>query len=351
MAKTLLHSLIFPRFLALGVEPMTMMALAAAASALGNFFGAKSEAKTQAEAKARTDANNLRMFQESRGSTGSAVLPEYLKPYEADLARSAAQTAQAMFGYGGGPAGRLAEAEGTLARYEPSLRAGDELVFDLASGKLGRDRRAALEPVLGARTAVAKSRAAAIAQGLDETLATLRAQRAGTGFRGSSTFDLNRMLAATTGARGQAALGLTQADLDNALAVQGLQENDLQMRLAGLELPYQLGAQRLNFQNLPAQSLAQFYQNALAPLSFFRLPTANAPYQTANPVASTGQIAGSAVAGLGNTLGQYYAQQAMMEQLRQMYQAPASYLGNNTWVGAGGDPGPVTISGGIPGLT
>lgn len=302
-----------------------------ALSALGNFFGSKSAASAQAKANEQnialqreTNAQNLQMFRDSRGASGSAILPEYLKGYEADLGNQAAKTAGALFNYGGTTAQRMTRANDVLARYKPALDAGDATVIDLASG--GGLTQA---PVNAARLNLAKSRADSINQSLDETLAGLRSARTQRGFRGSSTFDTNRTLAATTGARMGAATEMGQARLDNA-------SQDLQMLLQSLDLPFQRGQQRLAWDNLPVSSVAGSYNDAMAPLNFFRLPVAgNMPYQSApqvGAVPNTGQIVGAAVAGGAQSIGQYLAQQQMMQQLQRMYQyqgGPASAPSEN----------------------
>jgi hypothetical protein len=284
----------------------------------------------------------------------------YLKPYEAGLSQSAAETAQALFGYGGGVTKRLADADHTLRRYDRAFSAGDDTVIDLATGKLASDRRNSLAPVLAARMNAAKGRAAAISQGLDETLSALRAAKAGTGFRGLSTFDINRAQAATIGARTNAAAGLGDAELANALATQGLDESNLQLRLNSLDLPAQIAQQRLSLSNLPASNIADFYGRALSPLSFFRMGAGTPPYQQTPQIpiiTSSGQIAGSAVAGFGQSLGQYFAQQQMMQDLSKFYGGGPTYLGSGgslgagSWAGPGGAPASSGIGGQILGLS
>lgn len=345
-----LEALIFPAWLRMGVLPLLPLAVmgSGVVSALGNYFGGKSAAKAQKyaadqnlTAQRETNAQNLEIFHDSRGAGGSALLPEYLKYAEAELGGGAVDVARALFGYGGGPAQRIADAEGTLARYNPALEAGDNLVYDLSTGKVGNDRTAALAPVKAARTGLAKGRAAAINQSLDETLAGLRAAGAARGFRGGSTFETNRALAATSGARTAAAGELGQANLDNALADQALSDSNLQMLLQSLDLPFARGQQRLAFNNLPMASVADSYSSAMTPLNFFRMGGGNPPYASAPQmpvIPNTGQLAGAAVAGLGQNLGQYFAQQQMMQELSNYFRPQASYLGNGSWMGPGGMP-------------
>lgn len=311
-----LERLIFPAWMFMSIWPVVA---ASVLSGVGNFFGSKSAAKENAAAQDRANATNLQMFRESRGSTGSAVLPEYLKAAEGELAGSAADVARAMFGYGGGPTARLAASERTLSRYNPAIEAGDGLVFDLASGKVAENRRAGLAPVLAARTKLAKTRAAQINESLDETLAGLRAARTASGFRGMSTFDTNRALAATTNARARAAGELGAAELENALAMQSLDDGSLQMMLGALDLPFARGQQQMAFRDIPLRSVSDGYGAALAPLSFFRMGAANPPYVGANPGPSNGALAGAAISGLGSNLGQYFMQQQTMRDLSRYF--------------------------------
>lgn len=322
---------------------MPWLLAAGAVAAAGNYFGSKSQASAQADAAAQnlqlqreTNAQNLDIFHQSRGSSGSAVLPEYLSGYEGSLGTSAAQVAQALFGYGGGVNGRLASANSTLAGYQPAIDQGNTAMGNLFNGTTAAQRMTSLQPVLAARTGLARSRAAAINSSLDSTLAGLRAQRAASGFRGGSTFDTNRALAATTGARMGAATELGQAGLDNATATNNLSDNNLQMLLSNLNMPFQRGQQQLAFNNLPLTSVASSYNDALAPLNFFRMGGANPPYAAAPQVptlTNNGQITGAAVAGAGNSIGQYLSQQQMMQQLQKYFAAspsPATGAGSYT---------------------
>jgi hypothetical protein len=286
-------------------------------------------ADVNAQLVREANATNERLFRESRGSTGSAVLPLYLADREVDLARKAAGVSDALFNYGGGVNNRISEASRYLTRYTPALEAGDRTVMDVATGAAGAGRRSSLAPVLDARSRLGKSRAAAISQSLDETLAGLRAQKAHSGFRGASTFDTNRAIAGTTAARAGAAEAIGAADLENALASHQLGESNLQMQLGALDLPFTRAQQRLAFNSLPIRTVGDEYTSALAPLNFFRLPTANPPaqsiYQRPN-VTSGGEIAGAAVAAGAQNIGQFLAQQQLMREMSQ-------------WFGAGAKPG------------
>ena len=314
-------------------NPTTQAALASAlGSAFSAYMGSRSANKTadlNAQLVREANATNERLFRESRGSTGSAVLPLYLADQEVSLARRAAEVSNSLFNYGGGVNNRLNEATRYLTRYNPALDAGDKTVMDVATGAAGAGRRASLAPVLDARSRLGRSKAASITQSLDETLASIRAQRAHSGFRGNSTFDTNRAIAGTTAARAGAAEAIGAADLENALASHQLGESNLQLQLNSLDMPFTRAQQRLAFNSLPIRTVGEEYSNAMAPLNFFRLPTANPPaqqvYQRPN-ITSGGEIAGAAVAAGAQSIGQMLAQQQLMREMSK-------------WFGAGAAPG------------
>ena len=286
---------------------------------------ANKAADTNARSVADTNAANLQMFRDSRGANGSAILPEYLMPYEGRLGTSAARTAEALFNYGGGPEARIRDDESYLRRYNPALEAGDNLVFDLATGQVAQDRRASLDPVLAARSTLAKGRASSINDSLDQMLAGIRASRAKSGFRGASTFDLNRMLASTTGARGAAAEAIGGADLENAMAIQGLDDSNLQMRLSGLDQPFQRAQQRLAFRNLPFQSAADQSSAAMAPLNYFRIGPGQAPREQPflrPDTGNNGQIFGAGISAAAGSYGNYLANQQLMKELGNYFRQP-----------------------------
>jgi len=314
-----------------GIMALGSMAWVAVGSAVvgagASMYGSSQANKASRQAadanRAATDATNAanyRQFLESRGSEGSAILPMYLKPYEASLGASAAESAQKLFSAGGGPAARFADNERYLSRYNPAMEAGDGLVIDLATGKVGEQRRASLEPVLQARTKLARTRASSINDALEQTFAGLRAQRAKSGFRGGSTFDINRAVAATTGARSQAAEAVGQADLENAMSLQGLDESDLNMRMGALDLPYKLGQQRMAFRNLPYQAAADQYAAAMAPLNFFRIGPQQAPTNQTflqPTIGNNGMAAGAAISAGANSVGNYLANQELIKQMNR----------------------------------
>jgi hypothetical protein len=340
--------------------PWIIPLAAAAVSAYGSMSAADSAAQSQATAnntnialQQQQLAQNLDIFHQTRGSTGSAILPEYLKGSEATLGQSAADTAAALFNYNGGAQGMLDSTGKMVAGYQPMIASGDQALGNIFNGQTAAQRQQSLAPVLAANKGVmaantnaATSRAAAINSGLDQTLAGLRAGRAAAGFRGTSTFDTNRAIDATTGARMQAASELGQANVanaqlgvTNASATNALDESNLNLLLNNLNTPFTRAGMVSNFNALPVNTAAQTYSNAMAPLNYFKIGTGSAPQlnmPTVAPVPTNGQTAGAAIAGGAQSIGTYFAQQQQMQQLQQMY---AQIYGNQPYTGQFGGSG------------
>lgn len=295
-------------------------------SAGGGILGGSSSARAQrraAELQRQTDLETLRqnreMFDESRGSTGSAILPLYFGGAEEELAGSAADAARTLFAGAGNMAnrGRLINSE-----YAPLVMQGDQFLGSIYDGSLRAERQGAVDAVKGARTGRAKSRAGAIDQALSETLASLRAGRLGRGFRGESTFDITRAQDATMGARRQAATEFGDANLENAMDDRALTEADMQLRLGALDLPFSRARSRMAMETMPLSAQADAYSAALSPLNFFRIGTATppqAPYRTIEATPNTGMILGSALQQGGSALAQYFVQQQQAQQMRDLY--------------------------------
>ena len=97
--------------------------------------------KTNMQIARETNEANLRMFQESRGSGGSSILPTYLEPgTEKVIANRAAAAAQAMFP--DNPEMQLAQYQAILEGMRPTIQAGTRQIEDIYSGKLEAERAA-----------------------------------------------------------------------------------------------------------------------------------------------------------------------------------------------------------------
>jgi hypothetical protein len=299
---------------------------AIAASAAGSALGGLSSASAQRRAAAlqrQTDletlAQNRQFYDESRGSTGHAILPVYFGAAEEELAGNAADAARTLFGTASNVSNR---SRAINSDYAPVVMAGDQFLGSIYDGSLLADRQSAVDTVKGARTGRAKSRAGAIDQALGETLAALRAGRLGRGFRGESTFDITRAQDATMGARRAAATEFGDANLENAMDDRALREADVQLRLGALDMPFSRARSRIAMETMPLSAQADAYSAALSPLNFFRIGTGSppqAPYRTIEATPNAGMVFGSALAQGGSALGQYFAQQQAAQQMRDLY--------------------------------
>lgn len=257
---------------------------------------------------AATNALNKQMFDESRGSTGSAVLPTYLKAYEASLGEGAAKSAQAIMDSGGGSEARIRAGMDSVGRYMPLVTSGDNYLSSLYGGGLLDQRRASMDPVLAARTQAAEASANAINQSIYGNIGKMDAAAASKGFLGGSSFDRNRILMASIGSNLAAAQQRSGARLQNATDLNSLNESDVAMRMQNLNQPFSRASSLLSMQYDPLQKESALASNAMAPLSFFKLGQGAFQYQpmpTVQPVPSSGMIAGAGLGALGSALGSY----------------------------------------------
>lgn len=297
-----------------------------ALSGLGTAIAGSAEASAMRRAQRENlalarenNAANLNLFNLSRGSEGSAILPQYLRGLESAIGSGAANLAALGLANPSQTVGSIAE---SLAPLGAAIAGSTGAVNDLFSGANLRQRLGALAPVSAARTTQARTRFDTINQSLDEVLGRLNAAASRRGFGGTSSFDRQQLLGATLGARQQAAEALSAADLQNAMDAAALRDADVQARLANVGLPFQQAGQLANFANLPFIAAGQRASAALQPLDFFRLGTAafqNQPLPAVQPtIGSAGQI-GGALAGLGQNLGQYFQSQNTIRALQQLF--------------------------------
>jgi hypothetical protein len=275
---------------------------------------------TNAQNVADTNAQNLELFNRSRGSEGSAILPMYFGEGEAQLGQQAFDFSQMLLNAGGTPDERLRQYGDITDSYKDIMISGDDLIRELYSGGTLQKRLAGFEPLAGARTAKAAGQASAFDQALAEVTNRMDAENHRRGFSGGSSFANNRLLDATYGARRGSSDVLADANVLNAQDRFGLGESDLDLRMRNLDFAPNRAQQRLTLEGMPQAMLANQYGQALQPLDFFRMqPQAfqNQPLPQVSAVPGSGQIVGTALAGLGATLGNYGANEQLMKYLQQ----------------------------------
>ena len=133
----------------------------------------------------------------------------------------------------------------------------------------------------------------------------------------------------------QGATEIGQARLANAADEAGLRNEDLNLRLQNLSLPYAIAQQGANLENMPENIALENQARRLEPFNFFRLQQQqynSPPAPQVQPVANTGQIVAQGIGALGNAASQYSYNQQLMNQARQyqnpnIYPSPMSALG------------------------
>ena len=269
---------------------------------------------------ADTNALNYRMFLESRGSGGNALLPLYFpEGTESQLASRALQLYQAEQGSMGTPQEQVDRYNSVVQGLTPSMAAGDKLVQDLFSGALADEEVQNIQPVLAARGAVAGAQKQGILEGLMQRLSALSADRARAGYTGGrSAFQQALLNGATIPALQAAGTVGAQADLANATDVANIRNGAITTKMQNLSMPLTQAANRAQLINLPATATAAANNSSLSAFDWFKLNTQayqNQASPLVTPVPNTGQIVGSAVSAGASTLGNYYANKALASQL------------------------------------
>lgn len=312
----------------MSVATSTVIAIGGLAAAGAGAYAATSASDSAEDARKQTakdikstNKTNLRLFREGRGLPNefgdiSAVLPYYAN--EETLGADALAYYTALRDAEGSPGAQVQRYRDSLARYRPSIEAGDRDLAGIYSGAVTDEELAAAKPVFAARTDLAASQGEGIMEGLSARLNQMKADRARQGFVGSGTYDTNRALAATILARQQAAATRGGARLANAEQEFGLRYGGINRRLASMDIPFQRAAQLGNFENMPVTLAGQSFKQRMAPFEFFRISPgayqAPQPYPT-QPGIGMGQIIGGAIGAAGNTLGNYYMNQQLINQI------------------------------------
>jgi hypothetical protein len=116
-----------------------------------------------------------------------------------------------------------------------------------------------------------------------------------------------------------------EADLANAADVAGIKQQAINTRLQNLSLPLTQAGNRIQMSALPATAAGTTYVNSLQPLNWFKLnQQTNVPFRSpyVQPVPGVGAIVGQGVATGASTLGNYFANRALINQMNQPANAP-----------------------------
>ena len=332
-----------------GFDPQnTSIALIAAigVAAAATAYSAKSASDSASEANATNQATAdsdralaYKMFLQSKGAEGNALLPMYMPSgTETNLGNQAYATYLAEQAALGTPQDQIKSYQEIVNSMTPAMNAGDTLVNQLFSGELEKQQLQNIQPILTAREGVAKAQKVGIMEGLIARTNALIADRARSGYQGGgSAFQNNLLTSATIPALQAAGTVGAQTDVANAADVASIKNTAINTRLNNLNLPTSQAANRIQMKQMPATATGNAYTTSLQPFNFFKLNQSAFQPQSSplvSPVANTGQIVAAGVGSGASTLGNYFATRSLINQLNANNTltgttAPSSYLDPN----------------------
>jgi outer membrane protein OmpA-like peptidoglycan-associated protein len=299
--------------------------IGAAATTYSSSQSAKAQAQAaQQAANSQQNANqqNYQMFQDSRGGSGSAVLPLYLKGSNGSLFEPQLGTDLVnAYGNSAVPLTTFQQAAGKLA---PAQQGANDLTNGLFNGGVTKTLLDNQAPVNAQRLATARSSSM---DALSQTLNAIDANQASRGYVGDSYS--NRLLSFNAGQQAGNAVGNAQQ--------QNLQQNadisnygNVTLPLQNMTLPYSMAQQNAQQAFLPSDQWLQSIGQRMQPLNMLKIgyngPFQYQPLPTPGPGAySGGANAAGGIAGLASGLGgaglQYYMQGQNQQNLLAQIQA------------------------------
>lgn len=330
--------------------------LGAATGLASGILGSKSQkkaAKQQNELIAENNRRNEELFRQSRGSEGTAVLPDYFnQPWTQEeldrlpqdvlpviasqygvnpelagadlknqiiqqsstgLEKTVARNISQNIMLQGSAADQLARLQPTQNLLRPAQDEAIRTVGSIFDGSLTRQELANLDPVLQTRLNAADAEAAAAENALQTQLNRVNASRQESGFGGDSLAKQMLQLNSRTSAAQSKSLSKSAARFQNALDRLMVQREGISRRLSNLNAPSQGIMAQNAFENAPARAVAENQSATMSPLQFFRISPQAFQQQGLNAVQGTmGQtLAGGLSAGLTGFAGVLGANEAL----------------------------------------
>ncbi len=269
-------------------------------SILGGAAAAKA-AKTEREAqeenfkRAMADRElSLDLYNQARGSQGSALLPLYFGTGDYSFEKQLAQDYRDIYDTAyATPGDQITPLRNIANGYMPMIESARKSVGSVFDGSLTRGRLENAAPVMEARTRAANVNSQGIYSALMERINALKAMDAAKGYTGGGSFSQNRLLAATVAGRQQAAGVKSQADLANAMDRRVIMDMGLDMPISYASMPFQQAGSEMGFTQMPANMMTQGFAQKLAPLNFYRIGNQGpnlAPTPQKKAIASSNQI-------------------------------------------------------------
>lgn len=334
-----------------GCDPVNVGAVVAAA-VIGAGALAYSATSASNSAKAANDANaanvantnqlNYQQFLQSRGSTGSAILPIYDSATEAAMAQNATTEFNQAAANTLTPSGY----QGIVNQNAPAEAGAVNTANNVFNGADLQSEQNAQAGVYAAQNQGVAAQKEATLESLQQSLNNIKNTQAGKGYSGDSFGTQLLNFGARAGANTANATNQANVNIQNASALQGINSNDINRRLSNVALPGTVAAGNANFQNLGAQTANAQTVNNQNVNSNFKIGTQAFQYQNlpqVNPVASTGQIIGQGVGSLASSAGNYLSNQQLIKALNGTSASAAN--GVNSPLNYGTSAGPATVNG------
>ena len=274
---------------------------------IGAVMGADAQnqaTETNAANVAATNAANLAMFEQSRGSTGSAILPIYAAGAENELYNDTLNTYNAVGALD--PTGQ--QYQDIVNQEQPAIAGANSAVAGVFNGATENQELENLAPVNQANlTAVATQKQGTL-QALQSTLNNIKSIQAGKGYAGDSFGTQLLNFQARQGANTTASNALSQAQITNAQNTMGVQQNAINRQLQNVNLPFAMASNNANLASMPATSVANNMAQRQQLFNTFRIGTGQFQYQNLPTVQPNSAAYGalSSLGASGNSLASAY---------------------------------------------
>lgn len=319
---------------------------AVGASIYGSVSASNSAKKGRRSAAAQAAADrefNYRMFEEGRGSKGSAKLPTYLKDSRGRLIEPIAGTQAAdvfSIPLDRTPRERLEGYEDIYAKEEPMRKQGLDTLREIYSGIGGvsdyeRRRLENVAPITEAEQAQARTIGESAEFALAQQLNQQRSRDAMAGISGRANLGQNLTGAAIRqNAAQQQAAAMAGVNVGEARRNAAISDDAYRMQMDNPQLADSIAAMRIASQQQPYNQLVQQTGRQYEALMPFEIAPGNfnAARLPAPGVNTSGAAWAGGIAGAAGAIGQYARNKQMMDmmQQQQLAQQPNSIWGMGT---------------------
>lgn len=271
---------------------------------------AQNKASKRDQENAReANAQNYKLFQQGRGSRGSALFPIYAKKFEKEYYGEVAD--------GFRESGRdIVEYRDATARFRPMADKANAAAEGIFDGSTTEKRLANLAPVKDARVSYRRQ---ASVDAMNKILNDIEADRARGGFTGGdSSANQNLRFRAAKGAGDD----LAATNVQNVEEERSIRDAGLDLELANLGLPAQLAAANLSLLTAPDNAYTDALSRRIAMTNGLRIAPGHFQVQPLPMEQPNIGVLGAFAQGasqVGATVYDHYAKQRQAEMYRDAY--------------------------------